>query len=227
MKLEKNQIDQLFSFTKKKSVKYYDLQVELVSDLENRILKSMEADKALSFNDALLKVYSTFGIFGFAKIIQDKQAALEKKYFSFWLKELKGFIKWPTFFLTIILFLLCYFLVTWTDPITATILFILFYIIQAIILFKRLKTAQKEKKLFMLQYRPPFNLHFFVAYQIGFGTTLFQLNPLVASIMIFIGCILLIANIRITGKIRESAIDTFPEVFFKEPTITSVNTSPL
>lgn len=227
MKLEKNQFDQLFAFTKKRRVEYYDLQVELVNDLENKILETTGADKSLSFNDAILKVYSSFGIFGFAKFVQDKQALLEKKYYSMWLKEIIGLTKWPIFILAIILFLLCYFLVIWTDPMIATILFILFYTTQSIILFKRLKTDQKEKKLLMLQYRPPFQLPFFIIYQLGFGITLFQLNSLPASIMIFIGCVLIIANIRVTGKIREEAINTFPEAFLKESTIISVNTSPL
>ena len=42
MTLTHKQIDQLFAFTKKKMVRYYDLQVELVDHLAARIEEEMD-----------------------------------------------------------------------------------------------------------------------------------------------------------------------------------------
>ncbi len=76
MQLSKDQIDQLFAFTKRKMVHWYDLQVELVDHLAERIEEEMNADPKLSFDAALAKVYAGFGIFGFAKIVQERSKSL-------------------------------------------------------------------------------------------------------------------------------------------------------
>ena len=58
MQLSKDQIDQLFAFTKKKMVHWHDLQVEIVDHLAERIEEEMNADSKLGFDDALAKVYA-------------------------------------------------------------------------------------------------------------------------------------------------------------------------
>ena len=76
MTLSKEQIEHLFTFTQKKFVNWYDLQVELVDHLANKIEAEMEADKALSFERALGNVYAGFGIFGFAQIVKEREKVL-------------------------------------------------------------------------------------------------------------------------------------------------------
>ena len=53
MALSKEQIQQLFSFTEKKFVRWYDLQAELVDHLANKIEAEMAADVSLTFERAL------------------------------------------------------------------------------------------------------------------------------------------------------------------------------
>ena len=73
MQLSKEQIDHLFAFTKRKMVHWYDLQVEIVDHLAERMEEEMNADSKLGFDAALAKVYAGFGIFGFAKIVQQRE----------------------------------------------------------------------------------------------------------------------------------------------------------
>ena len=78
MTLSNEQIQQLFLFTEKKFVRWYDLQVELVDHLANKIEAEMEANSTLSFERALGNVYAGFGIFGFAQIVREKEDSLRK-----------------------------------------------------------------------------------------------------------------------------------------------------
>src|SRR5690242_5049065 len=80
MQLSDDQIQYLFKFTEKKSVRWYDLQIELVDHLASRIEE---------------KVYKEFGLFGFSKIIQAKQAELQRGVRKIWWREVRGFFSWP------------------------------------------------------------------------------------------------------------------------------------
>ena len=95
MSLSKEQIHHLFLFTEKKFVRWYDLQVELVDHLANKIEAEMEADKTLSFERALGNVYAGFGIFGFSKIVREKEEALRKANNRLLLKEIAYQFNWP------------------------------------------------------------------------------------------------------------------------------------
>ena len=95
MTLSKEQIEQLFIFTQKKFVHWYDLQVELVDHLANKIEAEMAANKALSFERALGNVYASFGIFGFAKIVSEKQEALRKANNKLLWNAIKAEFWWP------------------------------------------------------------------------------------------------------------------------------------
>jgi hypothetical protein len=93
--LSNQQIEELFAFTQKKFVPWYDLQVELVDHLAEKIEEEMAANPKLVFKDALQKVYAGFGIFGFAKIVQEKEEQvrmLNKKLFK---KEFYALFNWP------------------------------------------------------------------------------------------------------------------------------------
>ena len=95
MTLSNEQIQQLFLFTEKKFVRWYDLQVELVDHLANKIEAEMSADKALSFERALGNVYASFGIFGFAKIVREKEEALRKANNKLLWQEIGKQFTWP------------------------------------------------------------------------------------------------------------------------------------
>ena len=95
MKLTETQIRNLFLFTEKKYVRYYDLQVELVDHLAIRIEEEMSANNKMSFEQALEKVYRDFGIFGFAKVVQEKEEQFVRMGRRLLLKELLHFFRWP------------------------------------------------------------------------------------------------------------------------------------
>jgi len=93
--LSKEEIQKLFEFTRKKYVRYIDVQVELVDHLASAIEELRTQDSDLSFESTLQKVYAKFPITGFNDLIQEKTKALN----YFWFKKLKTylitFLTWP------------------------------------------------------------------------------------------------------------------------------------
>lgn len=82
-------IKELFSFVAKKRVRYKDVQIELVDHLATAIEEIMEHEPNLTFNKALEKVYAGFGIYGFAKIIEQKEQAMHK----FWRTRIFNYVR--------------------------------------------------------------------------------------------------------------------------------------
>lgn len=77
--LTKNQIQELFAFTKSHRVRYYDLQSEVVDHLASAIESKWEESPNLPFEKALDEVYAGFGIYGFGKLEQEKREAIQRK----------------------------------------------------------------------------------------------------------------------------------------------------
>ncbi len=88
VKLTQEQINAIFDFTRKKYVRYYDVQLELVDHIASEIEVLMGEDPNLSFDKAMYKVYKSFGIFGFAKVVEQKGSALRK----FWKRRIVTFL---------------------------------------------------------------------------------------------------------------------------------------
>lgn len=108
MKLTAEQIDTLFTFTKKHLVEHYDVQVELVDHLANAIEEQWKTNPNISFEDALQKEYKNFGIFGFSGLVEQKQAALQNHYWHIIKKEFINFFSVPKVIITVILFYLLF-----------------------------------------------------------------------------------------------------------------------
>ena len=108
--LSKEQIDEIFAFTSKKYIKYYDVQVELVDHIANKIEDMQKADPDLSFDRALYKVYKSFGVYGFTKVQSQKTYEL----LSYWSKRMRyhfyQYFKPPQILLTIGLSVVLFFL---------------------------------------------------------------------------------------------------------------------
>lgn len=104
MKLTAEQIDVLFIFTKKHSVKHYDVQVELVDHLANAIEEQWKTNPNISFEKALQKEYKNFGVFGFSGLVEQKQTALQNHYWEVIKKEIRSFFSIPKIILTVALF---------------------------------------------------------------------------------------------------------------------------
>ncbi len=130
--LSKKEINYLFDFTRRKRVRYKDVQIELVDHLASAIEDMMEQDDQMTFEKALEEVYSGFGIFGFAKVLEEKSKAMK----IFWrrrvLKCMLRFFKLPRILLTMFLFIISYELMHFQIVKPAQVLF--FYVIGLLIL---------------------------------------------------------------------------------------------
>lgn len=108
MKLNQEQIDNLFLFTKQHYVYWYDLQCELVDHLIHDIEKMMVKDQSLTFVQAKDKAFKKFGVFGFMEVVEAKQKQLHKKYWRMVWMEFKLFFTVPKIILTTLFFLFNY-----------------------------------------------------------------------------------------------------------------------
>lgn len=108
MKLTPEQIDRLYQFTRQHYVEFYDLQTELVDHLANAIEVQWKQNPKLDFEEALQTEFKKFGVFGFMEVVEQRQAALNKKYNVIVWQHLKRFFTLPvvlaTFSVTGILF---------------------------------------------------------------------------------------------------------------------------
>lgn len=80
MKVNQDQIQQIYTFTQKHYVDWYDVQIELVDHLANGIENQWESTANTSFDDALIIEFKKFGIFGFQDLVEEKTKALNKQY---------------------------------------------------------------------------------------------------------------------------------------------------
>jgi hypothetical protein len=150
MKLNASQIEQLFLFTRKHYVEWYDLQLELVDHLANGIEKQWQQHPDLIFEDALQKEFKKFGVFGFMDVVEERQNSLTKKYSKLIWKHLIEYFKIPK----IILLLLCsafVFYLLRTLP-TATDYFMGFMVVVIlayfiILLWSKHKNSKKTQEL--------------------------------------------------------------------------------
>ena len=104
MKLNPEQIDRLYEFTRQHYVEYYDLQTELVDHLANSIEEQWQQNPKLSFEDALKIEFKKFGVFGFSDVVEKRQVALNKKYNKLVWKHFKGFFTLPKIIVTAFIF---------------------------------------------------------------------------------------------------------------------------
>jgi len=103
MKLSKQQINQLYTFTSQHYVEWYDLQTELVDHLANDIEDIWEKEPNLSFDQAKNKAFKKFGIFGFGELIEEKRKSLNKKYWILVWKFFKEYFTLPKVILTFLM----------------------------------------------------------------------------------------------------------------------------
>lgn len=107
-KINSEQINQLYLFTRQHFVEYYDLQTELVDHLANAIEAQWQLAPTRTFDEALQIEFKKFGVFGFMDVVEKRQVALQKKYGKIVWNHFKSFFKLPqiigTFSAILILF---------------------------------------------------------------------------------------------------------------------------
>lgn len=220
MSLSNEQIKHLFAFTKKKLVRYYDLQAELVDHLAERIEEEMKAAPQLSFENALAKVYAQFGIFGFAKIVQEKEAEVLRSARKLWFKELFQLFSWPKIILVIAIFMVFYQLSIWL-PLQPLKIFagICWLAFSCVTVIRECKFQKKIKKLLILNDRWIYvpGLGIYCQYLINSIHT--KINSaqmkdhIWLSIFITISIISQLAYTQMHKKIKAKALQLYPEAF--------------
>ena len=232
MTLSKIQIQQLFIFTEKKFVRWYDLQVELVDHLANKIEAEIEADPTLSFECALGNVYAGFGIFGFAEIVREREKALRKANNKLLWNAVKAEFSWPNLIRSVAILIIIYTTVFVLGLKAMIILYVLIYILDLIInsknfyrwrafKFKKAGSAIK-KNLLMLSTLPSFGLLPFFYFQFlmihfweVFDSSLVYSYPQKIFFVgfLFIGSILFLASSKISESVLKKAKTLYPEAF--------------
>lgn len=100
-KVSAEQMEELFAFTRKHYVEYYDLQLELVDHMANAIEERWITDPTLDFTTLKNQEFKKFGIFGFMEVVEQRQLALTKKYNALLWCYFKKFFKLPRIVLTL------------------------------------------------------------------------------------------------------------------------------
>ncbi|MBP8793257.1 MAG: hypothetical protein KBE41_13120 [Lutibacter sp.] len=109
MKLTKEQINQLYTFTRQHYVEHFDLQTELVDHLANDIEHIWQENATLSFEEARDTSFKKFGVFGFMDVVGERTSALNRKYWKLVWVLFKDFFKIPQLISTVLLFSILYF----------------------------------------------------------------------------------------------------------------------
>lgn len=214
MQLTKEQIEQLFEFTRKKYVRWYDLQIEIVDHLASRIEEEMDKNAGLSFEQALEQVYKGFGIFGFSQIVREKEAQLEKAASRLWLKTLMEYFTVPKIAFSAFIIALSIVLAYQINSVYLQVFFVAAYITGNIVLGRKLSSLNKtKKKLLMLQYHPFFGSTFVFLYQFAIFSKVDTLSPVFFCVTSVIGTMILVVSFEVYYILKRKAIDQYPEAF--------------
>src|SRR5690625_6961258 len=104
-KVNQKEIEQLYDFTRQHYVEYFDLQTELVDHLATGIEKNWQENPEMDFEKNLQQEFKKFGVFGFMKVIESHQKAMNKRYWKIIRREVKNELAKPkVLFLKILLF---------------------------------------------------------------------------------------------------------------------------
>jgi hypothetical protein len=216
MALNNEQIETLFHFTKKKFVHFYDLQVELVDHLASSIEEEMKIDPALSFEHALQKVYNRFGIFGFAKVVQEKQSALVKHNRRIWWNAVGSFFTIPKIIISITVFLLALFVGRHIDPeVRGIVVLSTWFAFSFIETAQAIRTRRRCKKpLLLTQYTSIFSLSgFMVPYWFCMVNNMNIPFETMFAVFMVIVVVFELAILQVNSTIRKKAIELYPEAF--------------
>ena len=156
MTLTEKQIDDLYAFTRKHFVEYYDLQTELVDHMANDIEAILEGNQHLSFEQAGDKSFKKFGVFGFMDVVEQRVKTMNKKYMKLLWHYTKDWFRLPQIMATISMCLVFYIIFSFeTSSLIFVAIFLLlcfFLMYKAFKMNRKIKEKQKAKeKLWLLE----------------------------------------------------------------------------
>lgn len=149
MKLSSDQLQQLYTFTEKHFVEWYDVQTELVDHLANGIEEQWQNNESLTFDDALKNEFKKFGIMGFSEVVEQKTNALNKYYRKQVWKHFTAYFKLPKIILTLAIIWCLYKMLSIVENKIVVILPIALVLFSTFILYliksgRRIKQKKKE-----------------------------------------------------------------------------------
>ncbi|WP_447639740.1 MULTISPECIES: hypothetical protein [Chitinophagaceae] len=228
--LNTEQIEILFQFCQKHSVRYYDVQVELVDHLASSIETKMETNPNISFDDALKEEYKNFGITGFGRYLSDKETQVKKQLARERRKMFLDFLTPPQFFL-VLLFLMCLLYPFSTKNIEAmrTLCYIIapatFTISFGSVVYLWTEKRKRLKKVFILDDSKAIYLYSYVSISVQANLQLYTYATKLTNthLKVYYGSILIIINILIIlviivsikqyKKLKQYVIENYPNVF--------------
>lgn len=108
MTLTEKQIENLYAFTRKHFVEYYDLQTELVDHMANDIEAIITENPHTTFEEARDIAFKKFGVFGFMEVVEQRQKAMSKTYIKLLWHYAKNWFRLPQIILTTAIFVSLY-----------------------------------------------------------------------------------------------------------------------
>ncbi|MGJ8744363.1 hypothetical protein [Polaribacter sp.] len=156
MELIDTHIEELYKFTRKHYVEYYDVQTELVDHLANDIESICAQNQKLSFEQARDLSFKKFGIFGFMEVVESRQKAMNKRYWKIILRFAKEWFTVPKIVITISYFVSLFYILR--IPYSKYIILALLFILVVFDLIKQSKAKknhkqreEKNEKIFLLE----------------------------------------------------------------------------
>ncbi len=214
MQLSDEQIQSLFSFTEKKLVHWYDLQLELVDHLACRIEEEMEANKLMSFEAALDKVYKGFGLFGFAKVVQEKQAQLQMAARKMWWKEVIAFFRWPKITTLLLITLALWQLSLKVDPTLLMRGFAGVYIFMTVLfLIYVLRKSRVRRKLLLLEFGRSHLSWVVFIYEVFILFSFNHFSKIEFCVYAVLGIVFKSASFHLYNKVKVQAVQLYPGAF--------------
>ncbi|WP_223032299.1 hypothetical protein [Hanstruepera marina] len=144
MRLSEEHIENLYAFTRKHFVEYYDLQTELVDHMANDIEVILEDNPNLSFEQARDKAFKKFGVFGFMEVVEQRHKAMNKKYAKLLWHYAKDWFRLPQIIFTIIMF--SSFFILFSYEIGGYVFFVAYFIFCTFLVFKTIRINRKIKQ---------------------------------------------------------------------------------
>ena len=144
MELTNTQIQELYKFTRKHYVYYYDVQTELVDHLANDIEEIWKEKPQLSFENARDSSFKKFGVFGFMDVIEAKQKQMNKRYRKILWRFSKEWFTLPKIIITVLLFYFIYEFLQF--QFSEETLLVSFSVVIVLDLYRAIKVGKKQKK---------------------------------------------------------------------------------
>ena len=228
MKLNEQQIEKLYLFTRQHFVEFYDLQTELVDHLANAIEAQLQLVPNRTFDVALQIEFKKFGVFGFMEVVEKRQAALNKKYAKIVWSHFKKFFRLPQIIGTFSAIGILYLILKRSLHSEAifigfSVVFMVLFFVELVRNMRKIKKRNQEtgKKWLFKE----------IIYGYGQGAaffylplqTLFHLKDFISNdFFLLLGCFLVVSMVLgqyiilvlIPKKAEEYLLETYPEYQF-------------